>query len=157
MAERNWRYLLFLLISHHPKQKLDHTIHLTKNVCLCTRCTGVALAMATVLACALLGFTLGSPLIFVLIGVLPVFAVADWFTQSAHLRASNTGLRLLTGYLLGISEGLALLLLFSGQWLAFLASAGLAGIYAASMYAVASKTGCLHAYLVELNTFVPEE
>lgn len=124
---------------------------------LCTRCTGVAGGMAAVFTLALSGLVVLGAYAFVLIGVLPVFAAVDWFTQSSRLRESNTPLRLATGFLLGISEGLALLFLFVGNWLGFLASAGLAGVYAVCVYTVAAKTKCLRSYLAELNGFIPEE
>ncbi len=157
MAQRNWRYLLFLLTAHHPKHKLDHTLHLAGNVYVCSRCTGVAFGIAAVLASAFIGFGVAAPYVFVLIGVLPVFAAVDWFTQSARKRQSSTPLRLGTGFLLGISEGLVVLFVVRLDWVGLLASAALAGVYAASIYLVASKTGCLHSYLAELNGYPLEQ
>jgi uncharacterized membrane protein len=154
MAKRNWRYFMFLMAAHHPKEKLDHTIRIglgTKNIYLCSRCTGVALGIAAIFIAGFLGFTLPGALTFTLIGVLPVFAAVDWFTQSAHLRQSNTALRIGSGFLLGISEGLGFLLLFSGNWLGFLVVVGLAALYAICVYVIASKTKCLQSYMDELN------
>jgi len=154
MADRNWRYLLFLMAAHHPKEKLDHTIRIglgRKNIYLCSRCTGVALGILGIFAASYFGFAVPTALIFPIIGFLPFFAVVDWFTQSAKLRQSNTVLRVSSGFLLGISEGLGFLLLFSGNWLGFLVAIGFAAVYAVSVYLIASRTRCLQAYLEELN------
>ena len=56
-----------------------------------------------------------------------------------------------SGFLLGLSEGLGLLLLFSGVYLGFLAAVGMAGLYALCVYLVAAKTKCLQSYLEELH------
>jgi uncharacterized membrane protein len=154
MVERNWRHFLFLMASHHPKEKLDHTIHVgvgQKNVYFCSRCTGIALGMSTVFGAALFGLTLPPQYFLPLIGVLPLFATVDWFTQSVHLRKSGTGLRLGSGFLLGLAEGLGFLLLFTGVYLGFLAAVGLAAIYALTVYLIARKTRCLQSYLEEMT------
>ena len=151
---RNWRYLLFLLAAHHPKTKLDHTIRLSfgqKNIYLCSRCTGVGLGMATVFGATVFGVGFAQGFYLPLIGILPLLAVADWFTQSARLRHSNTPLRLGSGFLLGFAEALAILLLLRGNFLGFLAAVGLAVAYALAVYLIASKTGCLKSYIQELN------
>jgi uncharacterized membrane protein len=154
MVNRNWRYFLFLLAAHHPQTKLDHTIRLRlrgKNLYLCSRCTGLALGMLAVFVANAVGWMFAPWLTLPLIGLLPLAAVADWFTQSAKLRKSNTGLRVTSGFLLGISEALALLLLFTGVFLGFLAAVGMAAIYATAVYVIASKTKCLQSYLDEMN------
>lgn len=154
MEKRNWRYLLFLLVSHHPKDKLNHTIHVGfrgKNFYFCSRCTGVAFGMAAVFGVAVLGKTFPSALYLPLIAVLPLGAVADWFTQSAKVRESRTWIRVSSGFLLGSSEALALLLLFGGFYLLFLAALGIALVYAFSVYLIALKTKCLDRYLREMN------
>jgi uncharacterized membrane protein len=156
MADRNWRYLLFLLASHHPEKKLDHTIHVTlggKSVYFCSRCTGIAFGMIVVFGCSILGLAFPPAFIFPLIGFLPLVAVADWFTQSARLRQSRTWIRVGSGFLLGISEGLGLLLLFTGFFFGFLAAVGMAAIYGLTVYLVALKTKCLQSYLDEWNSF----
>ena len=154
MVEHNWRYLLFLLASHHPKEKLDHTIPISfrgKQVYFCSRCTGVAFGMAAVFLTYIFGLSLPVVLYFPVIGVLPLVAVIDWFTQSANLRKSSTTLRVGSGALLGISEALCILFLFQGLFLSFLVALGVVGIYALSIYVIALKTRCLDAYLKEMN------
>ena len=154
MVERNWRYFLFLIAAHHPKEKLDHTIHVKlgqKNFYLCSRCTGIALGMATIFGAALFSATLPAQYYIPVIGLLPLFAVADWFTQSARLRKSNSGLRLGSSFMLELSEGLGFLLLFTGVYLGFLAAVGMAAIYGLCVYLIASKTKCLQSYLEEMN------
>ena len=161
MEKRNWRYLLFLLASHHPKEKLNHTIRLGfrgKNVYLCSRCTGVALGMTAIFAAALLGRTLPLAFYFPFIALLPVVAVADWFTQSAKRRESKTWIRLTSGFLLGNSEALVLMLLIGGFYLQFLFALGVVAVYALSMYLIALKTKCLDEYLREMSQIqIPSE
>ena len=151
---RDWRYLFFLLAAHHPKSKLDHTIRVgfgQKTIYLCSRCTGVGLGMTAVFGAAVFGVGFAQVFYLPLIGILPLLAVADWFTQSARLRHSNTLLRLGSGFLLGIAEALAILLLLRGNFLSFLAAVGLTAAYAGTVYLVAAKTGCLKCYIQELN------
>ena len=96
MTDKDWRYLAFLLLAHHPKQKLDHTIQLKLNkhsVFLCSRCTGMALGYIVIWGAALFGFTLPLQFYLPLIVLFPLVAVVDWFTQSAKLRQSKTWLR----------------------------------------------------------------
>jgi uncharacterized membrane protein len=155
MADRNWRYLLFLLAAHHPKEKLDHTIRVNlwgKSVYFCSRCTGIALGMIVVFGCRVFGLLVPAVFYFPLIGLLPMVAVVDWFTQSARLRQSKTWIRVGSGFLLGVSEGLGLLLLFTGFFFGFLAAVGMAAIYGLTVYLVAAKTKCLQGYLDELNS-----
>jgi uncharacterized membrane protein len=147
---KNWRTLLLLLLSHHPKEKIDHTIHAGKNIYLCTRCTGLAAGMATVLAGKILGLTFPLAFYLPLIAFLPLVAVVDWFTQSAKLRESKTWIRLSSGFLLGNSEALALLLLIEGFYLQFVCAVGFAAIYAVSVYLIANKTKCLDSYVKEM-------
>lgn len=156
MTDKDWRYLVFLLLAHHPKQKLDHTIQLRLNkhsVYLCSRCTGMAFGYAAIWGATLMGLTLPLQLYLPLIALLPLVAVVDWFTQSAKRRQSKTWLRVGSGFLLGISEALGLLLLFTGFYMEFLIVVGVAALYALSIYIVASKTRCLESYLKELNEF----
>jgi uncharacterized membrane protein len=156
MVKQDWRYLLFLLVAHHPKEKLDHTIGVgfgNKKVHFCSRCTGLAFGMATIFATHLFGFGFSFSWYLPLIGLLPLAAIADWFTQSAGLRQSRTSLRVGSGFLLGISEALCVLLLFNGFFLSFLVAFGMAGAYALAVYLVARKTKCLDFYLKEMNQF----
>lgn len=156
MTDKDWRYLVFLLLAHHPKNKLDHTIQLSLNkhsVFLCSRCTGMAFGYAAIWGTALFGFALPLQFYLPLISLLPLVAVVDWFTQSAKRRQSKTWLRVGSGYLLGISEALGLLLLFTGFYVEFSIVVGVAALYVLSIYIVASKTRCLDAYLKELNEF----
>jgi uncharacterized membrane protein len=154
MAKKNWRYLLFLMLSHHPKEKLHHTIHLGfrgKDVYLCSRCTGIVLGIAAIFVGFAFGLRFPLALYLPLISFLPLIAVVDWFTQSAKLRESKTWIRLASGFLLGNAEALALLLLFGGFYLQFIFAVGVAAIYAAWVYLIANKTKCLDAYLYEMN------
>ena len=154
MDKQDWRYFLFLLAAHHPKEKLDHTIRLRiakKEIFLCCRCTGIAFGMAQVFGIAILGCLSPSWFFLPLIAALPVAAIVDWFTQSAQKRKSYTWVRLVTGFFLGNAEALALVLLFSGFYLEFVVALGMALTYALSVYLIAHKTKCLDAYVNEWN------
>jgi uncharacterized membrane protein len=156
MSDRNWRYFLFLLASHHPEEKLDHTIRIGirgKNLYLCSRCTGVVLGMAAIFGFNFFGYTFPAIFYLPLIGLLPLPAVVDWFTQSANLRQSNTLLRVGSGFLLGISEALGILLLFGGFLFSFLVAVGMAAIYVITVYLIALKTKCLQSYIEEMNFY----
>ncbi len=149
--------LLFLLAAHHPEKKLDHTLRVSlwgKSVYLCSRCTGIALGMIVVFGCSVFGLMVPPVFYLPLIGLLPLVAVVDWFTQSARLRQSKTWIRIGSGFLLGISEALGLLLLFTGFFFGFLAAVGMAAIYGLTVYLVALKTKCLQSYLEEMNSFL---
>jgi hypothetical protein len=111
----------------------------------------MAFGYAAIWGAALLGLTLPMQLYLPLICLLPLAAVVDWFTQSAKRRQSKTWLRVGSGFMLGISEALGLLLLFTGFYVEFLIVLGVAALYMFSIYIVASKTRCLNAYLKELN------
>jgi uncharacterized membrane protein len=154
MAKQDWRYFLFLLAAHHPKEKLDHTIRLQiakKEIHLCTRCTGIAFGMTTAIAIFLLGCLPPGWVYLPFIAVLPLSAIIDWFTQSSKKRKSTTTIRLATGYFLGIAEGLGFELLFLGFYLQFLVAVGTALTYALGVYLIAYKTKCLDAYVNEIN------
>lgn len=160
MVKHDWHYLLFLLASHHPKEKLDHTIRIGfrgRNLYLCSRCTGIALGMAAIFLAFIFGLAFPLVLYFPLIGLLPLVAVVDWFTQSARLRQSKTWLRVGSGFLLGISEALCILFLVKGLFLNFLVAVGMGGIYAVSVYLIALKTKCLDSYLEEINQFASKQ
>ncbi|MCW3995529.1 MAG: DUF2085 domain-containing protein [Candidatus Bathyarchaeota archaeon] len=156
MAKQNWRYLLFLLTAHHPNEKLDHTIRVGfggRYIYLCSRCTGIMLAMLIVFVSSAFGLQVPNAFYLPLIAFLPLFAVSDWFTQSAKLRKSNTTIRVTTGLLLGIAEALSIQLLLMGLYFEFLVAFAFAGIYALSVYLIAYKTKCLDAYVDEWNSF----
>ncbi len=123
-----------------------------KTVYLCSRCTGVALGIAIIfVANAFNEFSVPITIYLPLISLLPLMAVVDWFTQSAKLRESKTWIRLSSGFLLGNSEGLTLLLLIRGFYLQVIAVLGVAAIYALTIYIVAVKTKCLDKYVIEMN------
>lgn len=145
---------MFLLLSHHPSERLHRTIHLgfrRRNVYLCARCTGRYLGLVGVfVAYSLrLGFPLWLNL--PLISVLPLPAMVDWFTQSCKLRESKNSLRLGTGLLLGIIEGLLLLLLINGVICMFVVGMTIIGVYVFSIYMIALKTKCLDSYLEDIK------
>ena len=154
MGKQDWRYLLFLIVSHHPPERLHRTIHLSfrgKTVYLCSRCTGTGLGIIGVFAANIFG--VGFPIGFYLplISFLPLAATVHWFTQSAKLRESKNGIRICSGFLLGIAEALLLLSIINGFLVTFLIGLAIVFAYAFSIYLIAAKTKCLDIYLKEFN------
>ncbi|OQA45496.1 MAG: hypothetical protein BWY47_02051 [Bacteroidetes bacterium ADurb.Bin302] len=154
MVKQDWRYLLFLLLSHHPHERLHRTIHIQikkKNVYLCARCTGTFIGIISIIIANVLGLKIPVSLYFPLIAILPLVATTDWFTQSAKLRESTNKIRIFSGFLLGISQGLILLSLLTGLYIIFLLALGAFALYIFSIYLIAAKTKCLDSYLNELT------
>jgi uncharacterized membrane protein len=154
MVKQNWRYLLFLLASHHPYERLHRTIRLgfgKRNIYLCSRCTGTVLGIAAIFAAYIFGLKFPTEFYLPLIAFLPLAAAVDWFTQSAKLRESKNWLRLSSGFLLGSSEALVFLLIIGGFFFQFLVALGIASFYALSIYLIAVKTKCLDSYLKDFN------
>lgn len=150
MSEKKERRLLFFLLSHHSPKKLHRTIPVAfrgKKMYLCARCTGTGSGILSMIALRFLGFAVPYFLYVPLISALPVPATLDWMTQSCGLRESKNAIRITTGYLLGVAEGLALLLLASGMLQLFLVVLAVVGIYFLMIYAVALRTRCLDSYL----------
>jgi uncharacterized membrane protein len=154
MGKQNWRYLLFLLGSHHHPDRLHRTIRVSfngKSVYLCSRCTGTGLGIIGVFAANTFGLSFPIGFYLPLISFLPLVAVVDWFAQSAKLRESKNWIRVSSGFLLGISEALFLLLIIKGFLFMFLVGLAIVFAYAFSIYLIAAKTKCLDSYIDELN------
>lgn len=100
--------LLFLLLAHHRHDQLQRTIHVKLwnwNLYLCARGVGRYSGLITV-------FILSSffqvplwfyPLSFVFF---PIPSMVDWALQKSGARESRNSLRIPTGFLVGISQGL---------------------------------------------------
>jgi len=150
MDKEDWHLLLFLLLSHHRPEKLNRTIRVSfrgKNVYLCARCTGTCLGIMSIFVAWFLGFYFPTWLYLLLFSILPAPSIVDWITQSCKLRESRNTIRTCTGYLLGISEGLFLLVLVKGMFYLFLQALAILGCYIFSIYIVAWKTKFLDSYL----------
>lgn len=153
MGKQDWRYLLFLLLSHHPPEKLHRTIRVGfggRNVYLCARCTGRYLSLIGVFVAYFLGLRFPLWLYLPLVSILPMPAAVDWLTQSGKLRESRNSLRLGTGLLLGIMEALILLLAINGILGAFLAAIAIIGVYVFSIVVIVLKTDFLNSYLSDV-------
>ena len=154
MGKQNGRYLLFLIVSHHPPERLHRTIRIgfrQKYFYICSRCTGTFLGIIAIFAANTFGLRFPIEFYLPLISLLPLVAAIDWFTQSAKLRESKNWLRIGSGFVLGNSEALFLLLIIGGFFLKVLVALGIASIYALSIYLIAAKTKCLDSYLNEIN------
>ena len=154
MAKQDWHYLLFLLTSHHPKERLHRTIRIgfkRKSVFLCSRCTGTFLGILTIFIAKAFALRIPVEFFLPLISLLPLMATIDWFTQSAKLRESTNWLRVCSGFLVGNAQALILLLLLEGFFVKFFVALGIASIYVISIYLIAYKTKCLESYLNDIN------
>ena len=141
--------VLFLLLSHHMPEKLHRTLHLKirgKDIYLCARCTGDYSGTIIILIAWLLGFEFPLWLFLPLIATLPISPVIDWVTQSCKLRESRNRIRVLTGFLLGISKGLILLLLIKGLFYMFLQALFVIAIYVLAISIIAWKTKFVYSY-----------
>lgn len=153
IVKHDWRYLLFLMLSHHPPERLHRTICLGfrgKNIYLCARCTGTFSSLIAVLVAYFIGLRFPLWLYLPLISVLPIPVIVDWFTQGSKLRESRNSIRAGTGLLLGIAEADLLLLAINGMVSMFLVAMSIIGLYAISIYIVALKTKCLDSYLDDI-------
>ena len=153
IVKHDWRYLLCLMLSHHPPERLHRTICLGfrgKNIYLCARCTGTFSSLIAVLVAYFIGLRFPLWLYLPLISVLPIPVIVDWLTQSGKLRESRNSIRIGTGLLLGIAEADFLLLAINGMVSMFLAAMSIIGLYAISIYIVALKNKCLDSYLDDI-------
>jgi uncharacterized membrane protein len=156
MDKEDWHFLLFLLLSHHKPEKLHRTIRISfreNTVYLCARCTGTYSGVLSIFIAWFLGYGFPTWLYLPLFSILPIPSTVDWFTQSCKLRESKNPIRICTGYLLGISEGLFLLMLVNGMFYSLLIALAISGAYFFSIYVIAWKTKCLDSYLNEIMAF----
>ena len=149
MDKQDWRMLLLLLLSHHMPEKLNRTIHVRfrgRSIHVCARCTGVYSGALSVFVAGFFGF--GFPLgsYVLLFALLPIPSAIDWMTQSCKKRESRNAIRISTGFLFGVSQGLFLLMIVNGLFTLFLQALAIIGIYLSSVYVIAWKTKCLDSY-----------
>lgn len=145
--------LLFLLLSHNMPENLDKTIHvkfLGRNVYLCARCTGVYSSISIVLVAWFLGFDFPTWSYLPLFSILPIPAAIDWITQSCNLRESRNWIRVCTGSLFGVSQGLFLLMLIKSMFWLFLQALAVVGVYLLSVYIIAWKTKFLGSRKIKM-------
>jgi len=149
MNKEDWRMVLFLLLSHHMPEKLHRTVHLNikgKNIYLCARCTGDYSGTLIILLAWFLGFEFPIWLYLPLIAILPLSPVVDWVTQSCKIRESKNLIRVSSGFLLGISKGLILLLLIKGLFYMFLQASAIIAVYVLAISIIAWKTKFVYSY-----------
>ncbi len=143
MDKEDLRMIFFLLLSHHMPQRLHRTIRVGfrgKNIYLCSRCTGIYPAILSVFVASFFGFNFPAWSILPLLALLPLPSAVDWVTQSCKKRESKNIIRVVTGFLLGISEGLVILLLVKSLFTLFLQALAIVGAYILSILVIALKT-----------------
>lgn len=105
------REIYNVLLTHHSYFEIDHTFKIKfgrTNVYFCSRCSGmiVSLVFSSFMVYLYENITklpFNQELAFFLCILLPIIPLIDWGTQKLRYRKSNTNLRLLTGFILGIS------------------------------------------------------
>ena len=147
-----WEFLL----SHHVPTRYGRTLRLAvgrRTIRLCARCTGQTVGALTFLLLCLTSVPLRSSLLLPTVQVLfdsaPLLAAFDWLTQSLGERESTNSLRVLSGFLLGMSFADVLYLLLAGKWSLFLAAVFVVALYVAALGVVLKVTGAWRYVLEE--------
>ena len=149
MDREDLRMIFFLLLSHHMPEKLHRTIRVGfrgRNVYFCARCTGIYSGILSVFVVSFFRFIFPTWLILPLIALLPLPSAVDWVSQSCKKRESRNTIRIVTGFLLGIGEGLVILLLLKGLFILFLQALVIVGAYILSILLIALKTKFYETY-----------
>lgn len=102
--------LFFLMTSHHPPCQLNRTWQISlfgHLLFICTRCLGQYLGIIfAVVMMAISGFQVNQLLEALIFYVLlPIPVIIDWLTQTLRWRESANPIRVLTGFLFGLSLG----------------------------------------------------
>jgi uncharacterized membrane protein len=106
--------LLFLLLAHHGHDQLQRAIHLklwNRDLYLCARGVGrySGLVAVFILNCFLQTPLWLYPISFVFF---PIPSTFDWTLQKAGNRESRNSIRIPTGFLVGVSQGLLIVSYF---------------------------------------------
>lgn len=99
------------ILTHHYELSSDHAVPVNFGgyyIFFCTRCTAMVSGIITgVLIERIIYYLTGNPInpyfSFILCIFLPLPALIDWGTQKLLIRTSNDTIRLITGFLLGLS------------------------------------------------------
>jgi uncharacterized membrane protein len=105
--------VFYLMTSHHPPCQLNRTIRLSiigHKIFLCSRCLAQNIGLVVSLW-AIVTFRIHITDIIhsvFLFGLLPLPVTVDWFSQTMGNRESNNIIRVITGFLFGISLGVSI-------------------------------------------------
>lgn len=108
--------LLFLLLAHHGHDQLQRTIHLklgSQDLYLCARGVG---RYSGIIAIFILKNFLSIPLWLYPLSfvIFPIPSTIDWALQKACKRESSNSIRIPTGFLVGVSQGLFIISYLQG-------------------------------------------
>ena len=108
--------LLFLLLAHHRADELHRTIRLQlghRILHLCARGTG---RYSGLVAAFIMNFFLEIPIWLYPVSFVffPLPSTIDWATQKIGLRESSNSIRVSTGLLIGVSQGLLIISFLKG-------------------------------------------
>lgn len=115
-VENDKESLLFLLLAHHRADELHRTIRLQlghRVIHLCARGTG---RYSGLIVAFIMNFFLEIPIWLYPVSFVffPLPSTIDWATQKTGLRESRNSIRVFTGLLLGVSQGLLIISLLKG-------------------------------------------
>lgn len=99
------------ILTHHLPSESDHAFYLTFGrtyIFFCSRCSGVIIGggisiFFTAFLQAAFNVRISPEFAVFCCAVLPILGMSDWGTQRLLFRKSNTELRLITGFILGIA------------------------------------------------------
>lgn len=104
-----------MVLSHHPPCQYNRTLRIF-NIRVCARCTGIASGL--LFALVLYNYFPVPFVAGIIAGfLLPLPAILNFTLNELGITRNNTFKRLVTGTLMGLSIGTAILYLFSDRWL----------------------------------------
>lgn len=148
---------IYILLSHHPPNKLDHTIKIKfgKNpIYICARCSGLISGLIFSIAFAKYFdkiIIISYPIIFV-ICLIP--GTLDWIYHHLNKWKSNNIIRVSTGFLLGIPIGLVISYTLYGNFLILAEFVVLSIGYLILLLFLFSKFPLLGMHLQEYEEFL---
>jgi uncharacterized membrane protein len=153
--------LLFLLTAHHPPCQLNRTFHVgigSRKLYLCTRCLGQWIGVALSIGWGLITTPAEKNLAesILVFGLLPFPIALDWSTQTLGLRESNNPLRLLTGWLYGVSLSQYVFALLRQDCTATWVGTGAFLCYMLVFCFIVSRPGIAATYLRPYEAFIRE-
>ncbi|MCA9940041.1 MAG: DUF2085 domain-containing protein [Anaerolineales bacterium] len=150
--------IIFLITSHHPPCQLNRTWRLNVSghkIFICTRCFGQYIGIGLGILLILLGFEIselaGAILFF---GFLPLPATLDWTTQTVMGRESKNTLRIMTGFLFGVSIGAFLGAIFRFNLRALLFALPMYSIYIGSVLWLFYGSNIMEDYLAPYEQYL---
>jgi len=148
---------IYILLSHHPPNKLDHTIKIEfgmNSIYICARCLGLISGLFFSIAFAKYFnkiILISYPIIYV-ICLIP--GTLDWIYHNLNKWKSNNIIRISTGFLLGIPIGIVISYTLYGKFLILAEFIMLSLGYLIVLLLLFSKLPLLGTHLQEYEEFL---